>query len=205
VMRVSVTEIDALRYFMAQEDGDLADLIRRMRREEPPTDAMLAGTAFHTALETIDHGETDTLTADGWTFTIATHAEITLPDIREVKATREYVIDGERVVLVGKVDAVHGCKVYDHKLTGRFDSERFLSGFQWRAYLEIFDADCFIWNVFEAPPRRTDAPRTRTVTAFHDLRTFRYPGLGDDVTRDLTAFVHFARQYLPERCEGIAA
>lgn len=198
-MRVSVTDVDALRYFMAQDDGDLEKLLRQLRREEPPTDAMRAGTAFHAALELAQEGEVEDLEAQGYSFEIAADVAIELPDIREVKAVREYRVGDCDVQLVGKVDALAGRYVYDHKLTGRFDPERFLSGFQWRAYLEIFEANHFVWNVFEAPLRAGDQSNTRRITAFHRLGADRYPGLPDDVVREIEGFVAFARVHLPER------
>lgn len=70
------------------------------------------------------------------------------------------------------------------------------SSVQWRAYLEIFEADEFRWNVFEG---RAVAERRWTITGIHVLTTHRYPVVGDDLLRQLTEFTGFARIYLPER------
>lgn len=157
---------------------------------------MLAGTAFHKAIETAEPGEHKGLSADGYTFAFNTDAEIDLPVIREIKLTRLYLVDDVEVTLVGKVDAIHGKRIDDHKLTATFDAEKYLDSYQWRIYLEIFEADEFRWNVFEAKDEQPDYYVIRNV---HRLPASRYPGMGEDVEREVRRFVGFAREHLPER------
>jgi hypothetical protein len=197
-IRISASDIDALHYYLNDEDGDLAGLLARLRRESPPTDAMLAGTALHTALENGTEGDFSELSADGYTFELRINDELDLPAVREIKSTRDYEIDGVTVTLVGKVDAILGKRVDDHKLTSRFDAERFLNSMQWRAYLEVFDANEFRWNVFEGRPESAD-PKRYVINGFHPLRMHRYPGMGEDLERAIARFVEFARVHLPER------
>jgi hypothetical protein len=197
-LRTSASDLDALRYFMADDEGELADLLARLRREAPPTESMLAGTALHTALENCVIGDHAELSADGYTFELRCDGEIDLPEIRELKATRDYVVDGCLITLVGKVDGLHGRRVDDHKFTARYDAERFMASMQWRVYLEIFGADEFLWNVFEGRAS-TDDPKRYTIYALHRLHMHRYPGIGDDVERALGRFLEFARVHLPER------
>lgn len=201
-LRVSATDIDALRYYRSDEEAELGDLLRQLRREEPPTEAMLAGTALHTALEMASTGDHQGFAVDGYLFSFDTEAEIDLPAIREMKATREYVVGDVVVTLVGKVDAIHGKRVDDHKFTGRYDAERYMSSYQWRIYLEIFKADEFRWNVFEG---RESSPKNYIIHSIHQLRMNRYPGIGDDVAREVASFVAFARDHLPERFMRAAA
>lgn len=203
-LRVSATDIDALRYYLAEDEADLADLLAQLRRQSQPTDAMLAGTAFHTALETAGEGVATVLHADGYEFTLDLQEEIDLPPIREIKATREYIVGDVAVTLVGKVDGVFGRRIDDHKLTGSFDAERYLSGYQWRIYLEIFGADEFRWNVFEGAAS-TVSHRQWRVRSLHKLPAYRYPGIAADVERQVAAFVEFARAHLPEKFERLAA
>ena len=195
-LRVSATDLDAFRYFRANDDASLGDFLAQMRRTLPQTEAMLAGVAFHAALETVDYGDHATLEADGYTFDLDFSAAIALPAIREVKDTREYLIDGCRVTLVGKVDAIRGRTVWDHKMTGRFDPERFLGSYQWRAYLDIFGADEFRWNVFEG---REIGPQHYRIHSLHPMEMHRYPGMADDLHRELRLFVEMAREHLPDR------
>lgn len=205
-LRVSATDIDAVRRFYDEEDADLADLIRQLRHLMPSTDAMEAGTALHKALEYAEPGDhSGFVTPDGFTFSFETEAEIDLPAIREMKATREYIVDDVRVTLVGKVDALHGKRIDDHKFTARFDADRYLDSYQWRIYLEIFGADHFRWNIFEA---LESAPRNYLIRNVHALDMHRYPGIGEDVEREVRAFVTFAKDHLPERfmpAERVAA
>lgn len=197
-MRVSASDLDAFRYWRASEDADLGELIAQLRRETEPTESMRAGTALHTALENADPGEFKALEADGFVFELEIDGELDLPPIREIKHTLELEIDGEPVTLVGKVDAVLGRRVDDHKFTSSWDAERFLASYQWRVYLEVFDADEFRWNVFEG--RKISAGFYR-IGALHTLHMYRYPGMRQDIERELLAFLDFARIHLPERIE----
>lgn len=202
-LRTSASDIDALRYFLANEEADLEDLLASLRRQTPPTESMLAGTALHAALEQCQTGEHPKLSANGYTFDLSFDGDLELPDIRELKASRDYEIDGCLVTLVGMVDALHGRRIDDHKFTSRFDAERFMGSYQWRVYLDIFDADEFRWNIFEGRPDNTN-PKHYTIYAMHKLRMHRYPGMGDDVRREVGRFVEFAKRHLPERM-GVAA
>ena len=204
-LRVSATDIDALRYYLADDEGDLDDLLARLRRQAPPTAAMLAGTAFHKALETARQGSADRFEADGHIFVLDDlDADLDLPTVREIKATREYRVGDVLVTLVGKVDAVLGKRIDDHKLTGSYDAERFMAGYQWRIYLEVFGADEFRWNIFEGA-EVANRHQVWKVRSLHKLTMHRYPGIAADVERAVAGFVEFARLHLPEKFERIAA
>lgn len=203
-LRVSATDIDALRYFLDSEDGDVEDLLARLRRASPPTPAMLAGTAFHKALELAGDGEASVLCADGHKFHLEFEDDLDIPPLREVKATRDYRVGDVLVTLVGKVDGILGRRIDDHKLTGSFDAERFMAGYQWRIYLDVFDADEFRWNVFEGA-EIAGQERVWKVRSLHKLTMHRYPGMEDDVHRQVEALVDFARIHLPEKFERSAA
>lgn len=201
-LRLSVTDIDALRRYRADEEAELETFLRDLRREDGPTPSMIAGTALHKALEFATPGEFGTLSADGHTFDMQCDGEVEIADIRETKGTMDITVDGCVVTLVGKVDALHGRRVDDHKFTTRYDGERFMDSWQWRCYLAIFNADEFRWNIFEA--RETD-PKSYVVNHLHRLTMYRYPGMMDDVVREVGEFVRFAREHLPERIGRTAA
>lgn len=196
-MRVSVSDVDAYRYYLASESMTLDEFLARLRRETPPTPAMAAGTAFHKFLETSGPGELVDATVDGIEFRFDLSADVALPDIRELKATKEYLIDGIAVELVGKVDAMSGYRVWDHKLTSRFDPERYADSFQWRAYLTILGAQRFTYNVFTA--YEDEAAGAWIVKGFDSLDFYRYPGMERDVATQLTDFVRFVKKHLPEK------
>lgn len=200
-LRVSASDIDALRYFMAEDDAELSALLAQLRRETPQTEPMRVGTALHAALEVCEPGSHGELSANGYTFVFKADGEIDLPEIREIKATRDYEIDGVTVTLVGKVDAIHGRRVDDHKFTSRYDAERFLGSYQWRVYLDVFGADEFRWNVFEGR-QDTNDPQRYVIYNVHQLTMHRYPGMDADVRRVLRTFLDFARVHLPERVKS---
>lgn len=195
-LRVSVTDLDQLRFYRDSDDMELAELIARLKHLMPSSEAMEAGTALHKALELSEPGEFKGLAADGFTFSFETDAEIDLSPIREIKAEREYLIDDVTVTLVGKVDVLNGKRVDDHKFTAKFDPDRYLDSYQWRAYLDMFDADLFRWNIFEAIE---SAPKNYLVRNVHKLQMHRYPGMAADVERELREFVRFARDHLSDK------
>jgi hypothetical protein len=167
---------------------------------------MLAGTAFHKLLELAPaEVSTDRAEVNGHVFTFAGDFTVALSPIRELRASRTYTVDGEPVTITGQVDEIEGNRIVDHKTTGRFDPERYLEGYQWRLYLEIFGADVFRWNVFElhqiesepASAYGFESPPPRyEVTALHRLEQCRYPGLGPDCQSLVERFARYVRERL---------
>jgi hypothetical protein len=176
-MTFRVSEVESFRQYLEDESAELETLLARMRGQTPASAAMEAGTAFHKAMECAPTGE--------------------LPAIREVRASKTWIVDGEPVCISGQLDAIHGKRVEDHKTTGRFDPERYLDGYQWRLYLAIFGAEAFRWNVFEISEQ--DDPMHWEVFAQHRLEQYRYPGMEKDCERLVQDLARFARDHLPER------
>lgn len=195
-MRVSVTDLESYRYYLASEDMTLDDILRRLRREEPPSPNMLAGTAFHKLLEdapvTLLESGIETAEVDDFRFRFDLDAELALPDIREIKAAEEYDVNGLPVTLVGKVDALSGIRVDDHKLTGRFDAEKYTDSVQWRAYLMLFKAHRFTYNVFTGAP---DKDGVWVIRAFDQLDLYRYGDMEKEVMALLADYVAFAAKH----------
>jgi hypothetical protein len=200
-MRISVTELDAYRRYRDNEDVELESLLAQLRRQEPPTRAMLAGKALHGILETIGAGELAVAERDGFKFHFKVDCEIAIPPVREIKGEMQFVVGNEPITLVGVVDALGGTAVDDHKLTARFDAERYADSYQWRCYLVMFGAERFNYNVFVGDE---DADGF-TIYDFHRLTLYTYPEIREDVLREVGEFVAFASQYLPERLEALAA
>lgn len=185
-MLARVSNIEAYRQWR-ENDQSVEDLVRWITTDNP-TPAMLAGTAFHKALETAADGEHSMLEANGHTFLLP-DAELHLPAIRELRGYKAY----GPLTVTGQVDALEGLRVDDHKTTSRFDPERYLSGCQWKFYLDIFGADVFRWNVFEL---REVGPLTFQVGEPHTLEAYRYPGMRADCAALASEFHDFARLHL---------
>lgn len=187
-MLARVSNLEAFRYWREAEDQSVDDLIERLTTFQP-TEPMLAGTAFHHALEVCNPGDFERLHADGYTF-ILPDGELELPPIREVRAYGSY----GPLRVTGCVDVLKAKLVRDHKTTARFDPERYLTGYQWRFYLDLLDADVFEWDVYEI---REIQPRVYEVSDPQRLTQYRYPGMHADCARLAADFYEFASRYLP--------
>jgi hypothetical protein len=201
-MRISATQIDAFVRWQKNEDAPLEEIVDYLLRKTPPTDAMRAGSAFHKVLEHSTCGdEIESIEQDGFRFDFTElDAYVEMPPIRELKMECLTVIAGFPVTVVGVVDAQVRNGVYDHKLTSRFDAERYADSYQWRCYLHWFGFDWMQYNVFEAY-QPANEPGLYIVRQFHPLRFTRYPELADDVNSVSRDFVVFLRNYVPELCK----
>ena len=200
-MRVHVTDLDQLLWFRRIESMTTEELISRLRRESPPNRAMAMGTAWHAILENPPDDELLAVERDGFNFLIECDADIELPQIREIRAEKTYVVDGVSVTLTGGCDGITGNVVTDHKLTARPDPEKYLDSYQWRAYLDIYGADVFEYILYHASDK-DDQVIIRDVVPF---RFYRYPGMASDLEAGIRDFVEFAKAHLPERFEQVAA
>ena len=187
-MLARVSHIESFRQWREDEGASVDDLVRRLTSHSP-SEAMLAGTAFHAAIERAQYGTHDTLYANGYTFHLP-DAELVLPAVRELRGYRSY----GPLIVTGCVDAHAGTRIDDQKTTGRFDPERYLTGCAWRFYLDIFGADLFRWNVFEIDEVKSKVYQVREP---HTLTAYRYPGMHEECARLAADFYEFARVHLP--------
>ena len=190
-MLTRVSNIETYRRWRADPDAIADDLVARLQDFEP-TEAMLAGTAFHKCMEDATPGEYDVLEANGFTFHLP-DAAIALPTIRELRCFGQY----GPLRVTGQVDALYGKRVEDHKTTAYFNADGYLEGCQWRFYLDLFGADVFRWNVFEIKPMK-GKERTYEVSAPQTLEQYRYPGLHDDCMDLAAGFYQFATTHMKE-------
>lgn len=194
-MLARVSNVEAFRQwkdwtplFEGQEEPTVEDLVRFITVDEP-SEAMLAGTAFHKALELIGEGSHDALEANGYRFLLP-DCELELPSIREMRGYRNY----GGLTVTGQVDGVGGNLVIDHKTTGKFDPERYLNGCQWKFYLDIFDANEFRWNIFVIKELE---PKVYSVAAPQALKAYRYPEMHEYCAALAAEYLDFARKFLP--------
>lgn len=168
------------------QDLELDWLLRRLRGEEPQTEAMAAGQALHSALENADEGEAMSLASGEYKFYFQCDSQIEVPISRELSIEKQY---GELTVR-GRVDAMSGRTVTDYKSTQNFDADRLLEGFQWRYYLDMTDCETFIWKVFVLSERFY---REYDVTKTHELRQHRYEDLRKECGKLADDFLGFVR------------
>lgn len=194
-MLARVSNIEAYRQwinwqplFDGQEEPTVEDLVRFITVDEP-SEAMLAGTAFHKAMELAKDGEHVSFEANGYRF-ILPDADIALPDVREMRAYGNY----HGLDVTGQVDAVEGKIVFDHKTTGKFDPERYLNGCQWKFYLDLFGANEFRWNIFVI---KEQEPKVYSVSAPQTLTAHRYPEMHEYCEKLAREYSAFARAHLP--------
>lgn len=156
-MSTAVTDIDQFRYWKHAEDMSVADLIARLRRQTEPTSEMLAGIAFHRAVElATPEAEYGILRARGHTFII--ECNVVLPEMqaRELPLSATYDVSGVEVDVRGRVDGITGLKVFDLKTMKRAcdheSIERLKDTMQWRFYLDMATANEFQWDCFSIEP-----------------------------------------------------
>lgn len=194
-MRYRVSHVARFAEWERSEDVETDDLIASILGTSEPSQAMRAGTAFHSIIERAAAGESiEEATCDGFTFILAADMAIDLGAIRELRASKAYTVPGGTpIVISGQLDAIVGNLVIDHKTTASFSPDRYLEGWQWRLYLDIFGADVFRWNVFEIK-EFSDDPGVYEVRALHRLEQHRYPELGADCQAIVERFARFVRE-----------
>ena len=185
-MLARVSQIETYRKWTLDEDQDLDDLIARLTTHEP-TEKMLVGTAFHKALEEVGHGSHEILNANGYTFRFMGDSQLTIPSLREIRTQKKY----GPLTVTGQADVIAGKRIEDHKTTSRFDPEKYMEGYQWRYYLDLFAANVFQWNVFVI---RESGERIYTVEPVQTFQQYRYPGLHLDCLRLATDYFDVASQ-----------
>lgn len=188
-MLARVSNIETFRRWRLDDEQGVADLVARLTSFQP-TEAMLAGTAFHKALELATPGEYTELEALGYRFLLP-DAEIALPAVRELRCFGSY----GPLRVTGQVDALYGLRVEDHKTTAQFNGEGYWEGCQWKFYLDLFAADRFRWNVFPITPVRGQ-DKTYTVAAPQILEQCRYPRLHEDCMALAADYYDFATKHL---------
>lgn len=184
-----VSHVAAYVRWKGNEEASLESLVTDIL-DSQPTEAMAKGTAFHKFLEHAQAGESDTAEVDGYTFAFVGEFDIYLPQMREWRKGKDY----GGITVSGQCDAIEGKTIYDHKTTERFEAEKYLESWQHRFYMDIFDADRFIWNVWEM--NELQEPRAYGVHHLHRLEQFRYPAMSEDCKALALEYKEFAERYL---------
>lgn len=222
-MKLRVTHLDLWRRFTgADSDMTEAQFRALIRGKTPPSDAAAAGTAFHKWMEEIVKTATPRARYAsppedpilGWRFKFATMGELgrvapghalydtdfvqmTLPMLgarTEVEASREIA---KGITLVGHADVVSagGEQIWDYKTTNSaIDLTRYTDSYQWRAYLDLFGAAMFTYEVFELSKPRGKDERLRHVIDHERINIPSYPGMRSDVEDTALELADYCRR-----------
>lgn len=193
-MILHVTDLDSLIWFKKIETMSVQDMRGRLLRTQPPNDAMRKGTAWHSVLENPPN-EIIEVKRDGFIFKVMCDATIKLPQIREIRANKRYMIDDIEIVLTGGTDGVTGNKITDHKLTFKPNPDTYFDSYQWRAYLDIYNADIFEYIIYSA--KETD--NEITIYDISSLFMYRYPEMENDLIKGIRDLVEFCKEHVPEK------
>lgn len=190
---VRVTNLEQFRIWKEDEDLELGWILTRLLGKEPPSDAMLAGTAFHSAIEQASESELGCLVFGDYRFDVNCDCEIVVPTFKELAIEKQY---GDLLV-TGHVDGLIGKEVVDYKTTGQFDADRYMTSFQWRFYLDILEANRFRYEVFVISD--FGPPKCYEVKQHHRLVQNRYPELTRDCEQLTQEYLAFYKQHLEGR------
>ena len=199
-MRVGVTDVDQLWWYRKIESMKLSELIAKLTTRTPGNRAMEIGIAWHNVLEKASHGVIDSTECNGIKFVIKNDLSMSLQPIREIFGSEVFVIDGIKVTLTGKIDAMNGTIIHDHKVsTKAFNPESYFDSFQWRAYLMLFGATQFVYESWHIRDKKDHIE----VLNHGCWNLHTYEGMKDDFMAALTDYVRFCKAQVPQLITNI--
>lgn len=188
------------------------ELIASIKGEFKPSPRMLLGRALHEVIETPERYRTEDELyrhTTGYAFSPLMVDEcrgyFNLSGLWEVKSTKGYVIGRDVVTVVAKVDQLDGAWIRENKVTlGTFDFDKYERSYQWRFYLDVFDAAWVDYTVFCVSESDGGVIDLRSVNQF---RLYPYLDLHGDCVELLRQFVSYVdmrglRQYLTPQPVG---
>jgi hypothetical protein len=199
MIRISAKgDLEAIRYWRENEDKTMADLLVDLRHEAPANKYMLAGGAFAEAMEHIGYGDFESIEAKGWKFNFKLDKSMVVPVVRELKAEMPYSTPSGDVTLVGVCDGLNGTELRDAKLTENPSPEKYLESWQWKAYLVLFGAQSFTYDLFKCRPY-DEVDKEVTIIDYIPLTMYRYPGIEQDVQNAVNEAAEIISKHCPER------
>lgn len=193
-LRISVTTLEQFRLYLKDTFVTEESLLASIRGEFKPTRPMLLGTAFHAILETPNECRRGdgTYTAEGIVFP----ADVVEPCLEvfdrsgvfEVKLPKVYHVDGREMTVVAKADQLVGRESVENKTKwSAFYIDNYMDSYQWRFYLDIFEASRVKYNVF-CISENAGGFRLNSIEQFS---MYPYPALQRDCYNLLRHFVEF--------------
>lgn len=188
-MRFSATTLDVYARVLAGKKSE-AELLAYIRRETPPTRAMLFGRAFGRILEDPDRYRVPGgYACDGF--------RVEAADVEPALATIDRTVDDLEVswtksygahTVSCRVDALRGRRVTEFKARiGGYDSSRYHGSYQWRFELDVFDALEVTYRVFRFSKRLR-------LRAIHELPLTRTRTLSEDCARLVALFAGYVQR-----------
>lgn len=193
MITLHVTDLDSLVWYRRIEDMTKEEMIARLLRTSKPEGKMLIGTAWHKVMEN-PPDVIDSIEQDGFVFNVDCDATINIPQVREIRATKIYNVDGMQVRLTGGCDGITGNMVKDHKLSFNPNPESYFDSFQWRAYLDIYSADVFEYILYHAAGEGNEI----TIKDVYRFNMYRYPGMIEDLERGIYDLLQFIKSNVPQ-------
>ena len=205
-VKLHVTDLDSFSWYQKLDNMTDEEMRNRLLRLEPAKEIMNMGTAWHSVMEeatkwhsivNIPFSVFTKAMKGGFTFHIECDSEIVLPQVCEIRAQKVYCVDGYQVTLTGKTDGITGNKIDDHKLTFNPQPENYLEAFQWRAYLDIFNADIFEYIIYSAKQDE----KSITIYDISKIKLYRYPKMINDIETGIRNLLEFVKNRVPEMIE----
>lgn len=195
--RLSVTDIDSFAWYKKIESMTADDMVDRLLRKAEQNEQMKIGQVFHDIMDNPPN-EIDAISRNGFTFLFECESTIIIPQVREIKTEKEYIVDGIRVVLVGKCDGVTANQIDDHKITFKPNPETYLDSFQWRAYLDMFGANKFRYLIYSARKKGHKSTPLIEIYDISELTMYRYQNMQNDLICGISDLLNFIKEYAPK-------
>lgn len=148
------------------------------------------GTAFHNIVET---GNTELFMSEGGAVymseeqkQIALDYRNSMPDaFHEIRTKKIYTTPYGEVEITGCADILWGTIIRDIKTKySQVNQQDYMDSCQWKFYLELFNTDCFIFDVFQFHSYDKEKhgldTRKLKLTKYPNIPCFRYGKMEDD-------------------------
>lgn len=196
-MRVSVTDIDAYKWWCENDGENLKKIKDRLLRRSQSTEAMTIGNMVHRALQNAE----DEISEVSLENLLVQFGDFSLPlskrGLRELKLEKSYETSYGELNLVGIVDYLNN-SVYDYKTTSNpIDLEKYSSTYQWRLYLDMSGFNKFTWIVFRLKTSKKK-PDIYKITEMTEVSQYSYPEMKEDINSKLDEFHWFINNHIPE-------
>jgi len=133
---ITPTLLNSWSYYLNSEEPDDASILATIRKAKmDPTPAMEQGNKFEADVFAWVDGYRCELMNDYWACVEEIAAKVT-GGVRQLRVSKEIVVDGQAYLLYGKVDHVAGPRGSDLKWTGNYEFPKFKDTAQHPVYLE---------------------------------------------------------------------